>query len=249
MRKRITVFVALLLAGAGSASGQSSDDPVRFLVWPIEDLRAATASAKPSWIAAAAGAGVGIYLISRYDRGFTERSAQVPDTWGLRVVEEFGNAKTMRPALALVFVGALMAGETRLQDAAFTSLESVVVANVFTNSMKSIFGRARPWQSDGPNQFEPFSGRTSFPSGHATTVFAALTPFAVYYGGKVGIALFAVATATAFSRMASNVHWFSDVVAGSAVGFVTGWSLSRRHLGGRLTVAPAGTGAALQLRF
>ncbi|MFT4605367.1 MAG: membrane-associated phospholipid phosphatase, partial [Rhodothermales bacterium] len=61
---------------------------------------------------------------------------------------------------------------------------------------------------------------------------------------------YVLAGATAFSRMASNVHWFSDVVAGSAIGFTTAWLLTRRHQGpGQITLSPTIQGATLQFRF
>ena len=66
--------------------------------------------------------------------------------------------------------------------------------------------------------------------GIATTAFAALSPWFLYYPGPVTAGLLVLAGATAFSRMATNEHWLSDVMAGSAIGFTTAYALSRRHV-------------------
>jgi membrane-associated phospholipid phosphatase len=233
-----------------SVQGQASDDPIRFILWPLEDVRAVGDGISVRTTGLLALGGAGILALSRYDRTTTEWASGLGVNSHLRVAQEFGNARVVRPALGVILIGSLMTGDLRLQDASFTALESVILANLVTNSLKGLFGRARPWQEEGTNSFEPFSGNTSLPSGHATTAFAALTPFALYYGGVVGGGLYLLAGATAFSRMATNVHWFSDVVAGSAVGLTTAWLLTRRHRAGtRISLSPTIQGAALQIRF
>ena len=46
-----------------------------------------------------------------------------------RVVEEFGDANPMRPASIMIFVGSLFQDDRRMQDAAFTGLEALILAN------------------------------------------------------------------------------------------------------------------------
>ena len=227
---------------------QRSSDPFRFIIWPVEDLRALPGSLDGRWLLAGAGAGAGILAASHFDGELTERTLGLRDNDAMRFVEEFGNAKVMRPALAVVFVGGLMSGDTRLQDAAYTALESVILANLATNTLKAVFGRARPWQQEGPSSFRPFSGNTSFPSGHSTTAFAALTPFAEYYGGMTSVLVYALATTTAFSRVATEAHWLSDVVGGSLMGFMVGWRLSNRHKES-VRIGVSASGASVAIRF
>ncbi len=231
-------------------NGQAGEDPIRFILWPLEDVRAVGDGISFRTTGMIALGSAGILVLSRYDRSTTEWASGLEIGSSLRVLQEFGHAKAVRPALGVIFLGSLMAGDTRLQDASFTALEAVVLGNLVTNSLKGLFGRARPWQDEGTSSFKPFSGNTSLPSGHATTAFAALTPFALYYGGVIGGGLYVLAGATAFSRMASNAHWFSDVVAGSAVGFTTAWLLTRRHRGrSRVSLSPTIQGGTLQVRF
>ncbi|NBC18539.1 MAG: phosphatase PAP2 family protein, partial [Bacteroidetes bacterium] len=68
-----------------------------------------------------------------------------------------------------------------------------------------------------------------FPSGHATTVFAFTTPWVLYYPGVPTYGLLALSAGTAYARLADNVHWFTDVMAGSAIGIATAYWLTRRH--------------------
>jgi len=147
----------------------------------------------------------------------------------MRVLEELGDANAARPLALVIFAGSLFSDNHRFQDAAFTSFQSLIYANVLTNALKLGFGRQRPWQSDDASIFRPFGGNTSFPSGHATTAFAAITPWVLYYPGPASILAAVVATGTAISRVPLQFHWPSDVLAGAMVGFATSSWLYRRH--------------------
>lgn len=223
-------LVAVVTTAPAGAQSRRSADPLRFFTWPAGDAGALVGGlASPSGLYAL-GAGGALVWASRYDETLTEKAARVADAPVLRVVEEFGNVKAVQPMAVVLFVGSLMSGDERFQDAAFTSLEAVVFANLITNALKGAFGRARPRQNRGAGAFRPFSGDTSFPSGHAATVFAVVTPWLVYYPHWTTAGLVVLAGSTAFSRMATRAHWFTDVAAGAAVGFLTGYGLSRRHL-------------------
>ncbi|MBO6576538.1 MAG: phosphatase PAP2 family protein [Rhodothermales bacterium] len=245
---RLVLPLILLLQVAGQARGQAPNDPFRFVVWPVEDVRALTGSVSTRTVIAVTGAAAIVGVSARFDDQFAGPARRWDGSPVLRVAQELGHARAMRPALAVLFLGSLMQNDTRLQDASFTGLEAVIVANLVTNSFKAAFGRSRPYEGDGSRRFAPFSGHRSFPSGHATTAFAALTPFARYYGGVPAVVLYGAAAATAFSRMAIGVHWFSDVLAGSAIGFATASALTRLHRGRiRLSAGPGGAVLAVRL--
>ena len=123
------------------------------------------------------------------------------------------------------------------------SLEAVIVSGVLTGGGKAIAGRARPDQSPTmPRDFSfgrGFGDRSefqSFPSGHATAAFAfasaidaELNRIAPRHPAWIVPALYTVAAATALSRVYHDRHWTSDVVMGSAIGFVGGRVVVRRH--------------------
>ncbi len=99
---------------------------------------------------------------------------------------------------------------------------------------KRIIGRVRP--SDlGPFAFEPLSWRSeyaSFPSGHATNVFATLVAVGLIFP-RARPALWVYALAIAASRVIVSAHYTSDVLAGAAFGafgaiLVRDWFAARR---------------------
>jgi hypothetical protein len=225
----------------GLLAAQPSDDPIRFVRWMGQDGRALIEAIASPRTLYAGGASAVLLALHPLDRRLNEQTAGLEEGLFLQVAEELGNAKTIRPMAVLVVFGALMSGEHRVQDAAFTSLEAVVYANLMTNTLKLLYGRARPYQEKGADVLVPFSGNSSFPSGHATTAFALITPWVVYFPHYGTAVLYGLAGVAAFTRMVSNVHWFTDVVAGAALGTTTGYWLSRRHqqaTAGRVQVRP-----------
>lgn len=261
---RVLLLVALVALAPPCALGQLGPldpyedpyggDPYRFWKWPSQDVSALVDGLASERLLYAAGVGGLLFVLARHDREVTEEFRDLaPPGSGLaiRVVEEVGNVSAVRPVAAVLFVGSLFTDDRRFQDAAFTSLESVIVANLITNSLKLVFGRARPWQGQGPMVFEPFSGNTSFPSGHAATAFAFVTPWLLYYPNAITPGLILLSTGTAFSRVMTEFHWLSDVVAGSAIGFTTAYWLTRRHQqqSARVQLAPSLDGGQPGLRL
>ena len=223
----------------------------RFVRWMFEDAVGLARAVPSRTLLYAAGVGAGLALLSSLDEDVVEQASQWGDAPTMHVAERIGN-RTAVPAAALaLFAGSLLTRNERFQDAAFTSLESILFANAITNGLKFAFGRARPQQGDS-DAFRPFTpGRTSFPSGHATMAFAFLTPWLLYYPGLQSSALVVLAGGTAVSRLAYRAHWMTDVLAGSAIGFATAWFLARRHqrAASRVRVEIGANVAALVVRF
>jgi len=100
--------------------------------------------------------------------------------------------------------------------------------------VKRWIGRVRP-SARGPFAYEPFSWSpefASFPSGHATTAFAALVAIGAIFP-RARALLWAYALLIAASRIVVVAHYPSDVIAGAAVGafgalWVRDWFAVRR---------------------
>jgi membrane-associated phospholipid phosphatase len=93
--------------------------------------------------------------------------------------------------------------------------------------------RERPSNFDFAQPFEPIFGRSSMPSGHATTTFALFFMLAWLAGPRRTVALAGSwAVLVGFSRVYGGVHYPLDVVAGAALGLTTASILAAldRHL-------------------
>jgi len=98
-------------------------------------------------------------------------------------------------------------------------LRSIVLTNSLVGPLKFVFNRKRPKGGSG----------FSFPSGHASNIAAATTVVARHYHGVYRFGAFAASGMVFFSRLSGRHHYFSDVVAGAAVGSLAGWVCSRRE--------------------
>jgi len=118
--------------------------------------------------------------------------------------------------------------------------EAIVVAGVLTSAGKFVAGRARPFVSHDSDHadFHLWRGRrqgyTSMPSGHTSAAFAAASALSVEWraalpgSARVAVPLFYVgASLVGASRVYHDRHWASDVVAGAALGALSGTLLTR----------------------
>jgi undecaprenyl-diphosphatase len=99
---------------------------------------------------------------------------------------------------------------------------SVALASLAGSLIKNIVGRARPkfFESLGPVEFQPFTfdyDYASFPSGHATTIFAFATALAILFP-RARVLLIMAAGWVAASRFLIGSHYLSDALAGAALG-------------------------------
>ena len=148
-----------------------------------------------------------------------------------------------------MYAAGRISGHEGLADVGLHTAESLALAIVTTDLLKTIAGRARPEQDpDDPHDFELGRGfddhqYSSFPSGHTTAAFATAAALSteivrLHPGrGWVKPVLYGAASLVGVSRMYSNKHWASDVVGGAAIGAFSGWKVIRynhSHPGNRL---------------
>jgi membrane-associated phospholipid phosphatase len=110
----------------------------------------------------------------------------------------------------------------RLCEAAWFASWTFVIAGVFEFSLKHLVGRPRPDAAAmsmlpiGPSYTPNFD---SFPSGHATSVFAVACAFAYFYP-RLRWPLYLLAMCIALGRLYLDRHYVSDVLAGALIGTV-----------------------------
>ncbi len=151
------------------------------------------------------------------------------------------------PGTILVSAGLWISGrisDDRTQKlVGLRAFEAVVISGALNGALKGIAGRARPDQSPtAPRDWRIGRGigdrseYQSFASGHATAVFAFASAVDAEWARLspkrprwVVPALYGLASLTAVSRVYHDRHWASDVVMGSAIGFVGGRAVVRWH--------------------
>ncbi len=124
------------------------------------------------------------------------------------------------------------------------AIASLIAGGIVTPVLKFAVGRKRPRDTDKTFDVKPFSGASSFPSGHATEAFAVASVIATRYdsGWVKGVA-YGSAALVGFARIHHQAHFLSDVTAGALIGTAVGRAVVHRNVEDagerrRLTVAP-----------
>jgi membrane-associated phospholipid phosphatase len=125
-------------------------------------------------------------------------------------------------AVASVTIGVFSAGRISRGDnfraASYDLSQAIIITQLYTLGLKVLVQRDRPDGSDN----------LSFPSGHASNAFTIASVISRHYK-KLTIPALAFGTYIAVSRMAAERHHFSDIVAGSGLGWSIGRVVVRRN--------------------
>ena len=95
--------------------------------------------------------------------------------------------------------------------------------------LKNLTGRSRPFLIYDLPVIIKLPTSYAFPSGHASMTFAVAGVF-YFVGHRYRYQLLAFATYVAFSRVYLNVHFFSDIAAGAALGTLIAY-ITTRYIG------------------
>ncbi len=133
---------------------------------------------------------------------------------------------------AVVIAEGLLLNKKAVTHTGLRLTTSVALAASTGALTKFIIGRGRPDASDDATDFEPFGRRFtrgSLPSGHTAAAFAIATTVADELDHPaVSVGAYALATATGWSRIYDNRHWFSDVALGAVFGVASAKLVSGR---------------------
>jgi membrane-associated phospholipid phosphatase len=119
-----------------------------------------------------------------------------------------------------------------------TFFVAIAASGLTVDVVKAVIGRARPvrFAEGGPFGFHPFSftyALNGFPSGHATTMGAALM-VAALLSWTTAAPVFVLAALVAVSRVAIGAHYPSDVAAGFLFGAAYAYFLAVGLAKGRI---------------
>lgn len=211
------------------------------------------------WLGFAGVTGAGILAYTRDEKiqeFFTDHRSAAAGNLSKYVFEPFGRFSPV--LISGLYLTGRLAKDNRLAGTSLTAAKSLAVSSLIGGAVKQLAHRHRPFQDNIPNHATwdgPWSDvrYTSFPSGHSTAAFSMATVFAMEYRSTIWVPALAytLAAGTAVSRLYDNKHWVSDVVIGSALGFVTGrfmWKQSRLNQK-RVMVLPAMGANSASLTF
>lgn len=165
----------------------------------------------------------------RYDIPLAERYRRIGKRKPWKAVTYLGySAVYIAPAAVLWLLFTFFRPDPAIAARALFLGATVSISGIINAVVKLIFGRYRPyvWFDDrlfGFKFFQRDYGFTSFPSGHSNTSFSAALVFAYLYP-PLSPAYFILAGFIAFSRVAINKHYLSDVLAGSALGLISAFA-------------------------
>jgi len=194
-----------------------------------------------AWETALLGAGA-VLGSAVFDRSVSRSVDRHFGSKALDTLEGFGKWLPVA-AIGASGLAALSEQDRRLSNTGIAAIEAGVTGLFANLGIKYAAGRARPEDEKGPGDFEPFKRPdASFPSNHATVMWAAVTPFAKEYDAPW---LYGAAALVNAGRIASREHWLSDTVASSLLGFAIGdffWQERRKpdDKGPKVLVGPAG---------
>ncbi|MCJ7778515.1 MAG: phosphatase PAP2 family protein, partial [Sedimentisphaerales bacterium] len=104
------------------------------------------------------------------------------------------------------------------KERAKAMVAALSVTGVATFSLKAIRNNESPNGKDW-----------AWPSGHTASSFTIASMLDEYYGPKIGIPAYALASLVAYRMLDTGDHWTSDVVFGAAIGWVVGHTFGDRQ--------------------
>jgi hypothetical protein len=114
------------------------------------------------------------------------------------------------------------------RETGFLSGEAAIDSLVVIEALKYGFQRQRPYQGNGAGHF--FSGGRSFPSEHSAAVWSIAGIIAHEYHGRLpGLFAYGLATTVSLARIQSRDHFPSDVLVGSAIGYLVSQYVYSKH--------------------
>jgi len=125
---------------------------------------------------------------------------------------------TIAGVSALTLIIANGTNKPKLSLAMESTLESLALTLAFTGLGKVIIDRTRP---DG--------GKYSMPSGHTSAAFSTATVLMKFYGVKVAVPAYLLASLTAFTRIDDQKHFLTDVLVGAVLGTAIGLGTASFH--------------------
>jgi membrane-associated phospholipid phosphatase len=125
------------------------------------------------------------------------------------------------------------------------------ISAVTANLSKYAFTRVRPSNTDNPCLWFQGGSNYSFPSGEAATAAGLVTPYVLEYGSEhpAAYGLLLLPLYVGAGRIKNQAHWQSDVLAGWAIGGLSGWYAHSRDVPILVEILPHGAAVGWHTQF
>src|SRR5215467_7171039 len=185
----------------------------------IEDL---------NWLVPFAGLTVGLVNAD------TELSSRITGTGTLTkhssAISNAGLVAAIAGTSGLYFLGRIRSDDHQ-QETGIIASEATLNSLLIVEGLKAISRRQRPTDGAGQGKFGASTiSNSSFPSTHATLAWSAASVLSHEYPGVLTQTLaYGLATGVSVARVTGKDHFPSDVVVGSAVGWLVGRQVYAAH--------------------
>jgi membrane-associated phospholipid phosphatase len=157
--------------------------------------------------------------IAEFDRGVTAS----------RIISYPGSTSGVAAVAATFYIVGRRTGNARARETGILSAQAALDSLIVSGALKAASQRARPEAIRERSEF--FDGGSSFPSGHSIQAWSVATIIANEYhdNRKVQIAAYSIASAVSVARFTAGKHYISDVLVGSALGYMIGRYVYHAH--------------------
>jgi len=161
------------------------------------------------------------------------QSSRAISTTHVNTYRNISNASITGLSVALggIFVVGLTGDHPHAREAGMLGLETLVNTFLIYTPMQFIAGRERPTEGTGNGRFWQHSGlNTSFPGGHGMFAMAMATTIAHEYRRPwVEVLAYGAALGVTAGRIGAKMHFNSDMLVGSSLGFLIGRHIFYAH--------------------
>ena len=167
--------------------------------------------------------------------------------WNPNVYRGVVGALTIAEIGGAVWEGA----ESRFGKTMWQGIDSEIIADLSAEAGKYIFTRTRPSTTNNPCLWFQHGSNHSFPSGEASVSAALVTPYVLEYGSEypATYALLLLPLYVGAGRIKNQSHWQTDVLAGWAVGGLSGWFAHSRDVPIMIQLLPHGFEIGFKKQF
>ena len=132
-------------------------------------------------------------------------------------------AEYLTYSLPLILIVAWFWSEKTKKPAIRAFFAAILAWPILATTIGHFVHRARPFESGGVQELIFHRPTVSFPSDHAAALFAVAMSF--YFSGekKLSYVMFVIAILTSFFRVATAIHWPTDILGGLVIGLLSAW--------------------------